>query len=652
MDFSNRKISAEWLRTLPLSDIRAAARMLYTVVKELNNQQLVLRHHFDFLEQIGPSVALVLRNLEKYYADAHFPLAPSARNAAKMSDELCELLLISYQLVLRQLSTPELVSNRDDPRRKVWERVAHRILYYSLRILTNQLLLDLEDRSNFWLRIYRLLSASQALSAQHLVIDFEGVKEYPESSVHDLIKRILMISLVPLRSLRSSQIRELYQSAGVWAEKIQLLPCQGKVERKETPFLFNSAQDVGPGHLAGCCDACPQAKCILINTSLLQRQITQWLLQAAREGAHQVAVKPDLLLSVSTLETLRNHWKGRPKRTDHRSERKEAQRQEIDLVVGIKGLHAALQAGESSLHLTPLNDPPAKPTTQSKRLFTEISSSALEARFAASMGEQGEAKLQSANPWAAITERRASIGEQGEAKLQLDGVRSGGGELGESSAPPEEKVKPLYALYSACVKDFSRSGYRMEIYHQKALRLRIGDLLSLRERHKSGFTLGVVRWVRELDEHRISCGVLMIAHNPEVASFQFAGVNQSLDQPCLLAEHARSGKTLLMLDHLPTLRDARVMLLFNEVKIPIAFNGWPVEESRSFEAYEFGLRQRGGNLPNPDFPMFDLLSLRALTQSKGVSGDSPSSSPAPASAPKSEKRRSLSPEEKNPWSLE
>ncbi len=598
MDFTNTTSIDQWLRELPLGDVRVMTRTLYAAIRGLNNSQMVLRHHFDFLEKIGPSVEHCLAGLRKYYADVPFPLPQNARRAAIMADDLSQLLIHSYQLVLQQVTCADLGKSANDPRVAVWQTVAHRILYYSHRIQRNQLSLRLEERNALWQRIYRIYLASLQLPEKDRVIGFTEVRDYPASTLAGLVKRMLLLALIPLHTLRHEQTREVMTSMGYWASRLELPLCSAGADRKRSPFHFDPKLDVGPLHASSACDDCPSRKCILINCRELQDRITALLMRAARNGEDKVNLEANLAngpsLSISTLEILRNSWKERPKRIAQRDDSNE----EVSVIFTIPAIHRALEEHGKAKNapLTPAPKPRFKAAS-----IREMSTQSLEAMFSASMNDAVDAKPSADNA--------------------LDPLAAIGVEATHAS-------DPSVVRHAALIRDHSQTGYRMEIPSPAQLRIRVGELAGIFRDDEASPQLGVVRWIREGSDHAVSFGILLIGHAPLVARFSNGGAMASKGEvPCLIAEHVRDDKTIMVTDHYPDIRDKRITLFFRDERIPIAFNGWPVEESRSFEAYEFGIRRGDAGTPDPNLPMLTRMWLEALT-AKSEAEEQPTAKPA------------------------
>jgi hypothetical protein len=496
-----------------------------------------------------------------------------------MADDLCQLLIHSYQLVLQQVTTADLGKAANDPRVPVWQTVAHRILYYSHRIQRNQQVLCFDERNALWLRIYRIYLVTLRLPGQERVIGFAGVPEYPTTTLANLVRRILLVALIPLHTLRNAQIRELFTSIDFWARQLTLPFCSKDADHKRNPFHVDPKLDVGPLPADAGCHNCPTLKCILIDTAPLQDRITNLMMRAARSGEDRATLEDGTPLSVSTLEVLRNSWKERPKRIAQRDDTEES----VSVVFTIPAIHHTLQEHHKIRNTPP--KPKAKPRFEAAAI-REMTPQALESMF---------------------------TNDAADTPPSLDGLGMVGNDKKEEE---EETAKPAVIKHQAIIRDHSQSGYRIEITSPQNLRIRVGDMAAIFRSPEDEPVLGVVRWIHEAKDKSVLFGMLLIAHPPiYFAGFSNAGAKAKESTiPCLVAEHVRDDKTILLMDHYPDIRDKRITLFFRDEHIPIAFNGWPVEESRSFEGYEFGIRRGDSSTPDPSLPMLTCQSLEELTK--------------------------------------
>lgn len=574
LDFRNEGAVAAWIASLSPTDHRGAARQIQGVLRQALTETLPLRQLFEFLEQLGRPVAGVLEGLRKYHGEIRFPLPERVKGVAEQSDDLCELLILGYQSVLREIHGSS-ITDENSPFAGVWQIVAHRILYYSFGIVQRSGFLNGEGRNNLWLRVNRIYFTAVK---EHLIgqrVAFEGVPGYPVCTIDHLYKRLLLISLVPLHALRAQQMAELAGSLDIWAERVATRVCGPERDRGRMPFQIDPANDQGPCYSITACADCERGRCMLMDNGRLLKQIHQAIVQALQVEQEQVCLENGNFISVSTLEILKRCWGDRPRRTDDRIPVPVVE--EIELTASVASLHALLTHPE-----------PATPAVPPKPAATHY-------------------------PQAPVIDR---------VSMESHGMENYGKETAEKSAWDERHHKAPSRFHQAQIRDRSSNGLGLEIAVQPDIRLRVGDLLGLRGvPGEEPLLLAVVRWLRQADAERLDCGVLVLADRIHAAEL-VADQGEKGDGkgggsvPCLLAEHRRSRKTMLVLDYFPVIRNKLFVLGIGEAKIPIAFAGWPLEESRAFEAFEFGRRHGTESRPAADEPLLQMEELLALAAAK------------------------------------
>jgi cyclic-di-GMP-binding protein len=576
-----------WVEGLPVANIQAAAeRILYTL-QEINRTPVPLRAHLEFLEGVGPAVSVILQQLRRHCADATFPIPAKTQQVAQFVQDMLETLIVGYQAVLRQLLSAPPPAGNEAPYSNLFQQISHRIFFYSFLVLQSNALLDQPCRKNIWIRLNRLYMRAQREERHTKAIDFPGFKDYSRSNIDLLYKKILLLSLIPLYSLRSEQVQELIASLEAWAEAMDLVPCYPGANRKQMPFQIDPEQDLGPISAGTGCDICVQPRCVLIDTGRLQTLLTQLVMQAARRREDRVSLASGATVTVKTLETLKTAWKERPKRNDRRAPINAL----VELVVSLSGIHHAL----SGLRQEEPHHPATQRPTAKPRHGSLFDTGILE------LGDQPVPHHKH--------HQEEEFGFPPVGNPALDALFS------EPHEGPWQARKDTsgYRFLHAAQKDRSENGCQLELRTSQETRLRVGELLGLRDSPDEPLRLGVIRWIKQSEHASLNCGLLNLAQDVRPAAVILeAAETRSEKIECLVARHVRSGKTLLIVPFMAGLRGKRLTLLYGPRRLPIAFTGWPVEHSRSFEAFEFGVPKHNSNLPNSEVPLFTLELLDSL----------------------------------------
>jgi cyclic-di-GMP-binding protein len=586
-----------WVEGLPVANIQAAAERIYHTLQEINRTSVPLRAHLEFLENVGPPASTILQELRRHCADASFPIPAKTLRVAQFVQDMLEMLIVGYQAILRQLLSVPPAAGSEGPYSNLFQQVSHRIFFYSFLLLQSNALLDQPCRKNIWIRLNRLYLRAQREERHTRLIDFPGFKDYSRSNIDRLYKKILLLSLIPLYALRNEQVQELIASLESWADAMDLVPCYPGANRKQTPFQVDQEEDQGPVSAGSGCDTCVQPRCLLIDTSRVQTLLTQLVVQAARRHEDRVSLAGGVSVTVKTLETLKSAWKERPKRNDRRAPINAV----VEMVVSVSGIHHALTARQEEAR-------PHRPTPR------QAAPQPHHALFDTGILSLGDAPLHQLKH-----DHSKDFGFPLDEKPDIDALFAGGDE------GPWQKRRDTsgYRFQHAAQLDRSDNGCQLELRVTPEMRLRVGELVGLRDAPAESLRLGVIRWIKQPESDALNCGLLHLAADVRPAAVILESAETRSEQiVCLLAKHSRNGKTLLIVPFMAGLRGKRLTLLYGGRRLPIAFTGWPVEHSRSFEAFEFGVPKHNTNLPDPAVPLFNLELLDSLVE-KGGDGPNP-----------------------------
>lgn len=612
-----------WLKGLGRTDPKHTSERLAEALRLSQQIELTPRERMESLEALGPALGKALNEQRGKIAEAQFPLDGRTRGAAETADRIAIGAITGYQTILRQLHDAALTGQKTPA--GLWQTLAHRIFVYSFIAAKNRSLLDRASPKQLWLRINRLYLLAKKQKQADKVIAFPGFPAYPEGTLEQIYKQTLLLSLVPLRGLSAPQVEELARSLGIWARDLEIKVCREGMDREVLPFQIDPMADHPPGPTNENCTRCGARKCVLMDMGRLSSHLMRLLAKTEEQHSDRLELTGGVSISVSTLETLRQFWRQWPKRSDQRDAEPDAN---VEAIFSLRGIRKALET--SGLDMSGGTADPeetASPETPGMDFLLEDEPNLApdeETEFGQALQrtpsglsfslDEFEEPPPGANP------SPTPFAEDAD----LPGFAGVATSLREDTADAD-LLDPWKArdslgerFFSTAVKDRSKSGFQLEIALPGTLKLRVGDLIGVREDNGEPPTACVVRWIKESEGCHLTFGVERIAENLKPAGLGIESEElTSRNLPAVVGRHPRSGKTLLLAPFIQDMRKRSLLLEFNGRELPVALAGPPVEHSTVFAAYEFGVRRRGDLKPDPSVPLFTLEILEGLNPEKG-----------------------------------
>lgn len=561
----------EWVSALPMINVGETSRQVFQTLQEINRLQLDSTARFELLEILRPTVHSLGNALSKHYLNQSVMLPDRATKVATLAQAMQSHLGNGYKLVVLAGLDKLDHAKRDLEQAKLLAQAIHRALTELTGNLLRSTQLYLNTPPRLWLELNTLYlaAARHQLTTSLRIADAVTQRHIEKSSIEDAYKRALLLSTCKPNKLRQSEIAQIYLLSEIWAPLVSLKEFSGSGEL----FVFDLTKDAAPTYRtqaqateAGHVRAIDPAALVSRLNEL--RHVTQ---SSGPKGTGETA------LSLGLLTHLIQAWS----ELSERSFSRVAHEGTLEACLGLTATHyfvsggqdfEVMMMGEQSKFSMALDaDNPflkAKPITQDRpddRTGKDVWSLAF-----------GSADMEA-------KERALSDKLKG----------------GDAPAPAAR-----YETHTCQIVNVSPGGYCIEWSGEVPAGVRAGEILGLHEDHaQPGWSIGVIRWVKQLPGHGAQLGIEVLAPKAKPCGARVikkTGDASEYMRTLLLPELKAINRPATLITPALTFRSGyKVVLKLDgeEIKANLAQQ---VSATASFCQFEFQLMRRPSESVNDD----------------------------------------------------
>jgi hypothetical protein len=464
-----------WIANLPKANIGETARLLYQGLSELNQLFTPSDNRLQLLELLRPEVYYVCKHLERHFLHQAIVLDERSRKIANLCQALQSHLAIGYKQIVIRVA-PRLSKDRAPLLTQALQRAIHCLNGALIR--ATQLYCPVPE--GVWLELHQLYRIGCEHQLQH-----QNVRHEPNSQAHNLsIEQTYVVALLlgasRCNQLRQNQIARLAEVLEPWSQWVKLQP--GKPDNGL--FAIAPNLDTGPRYRSKFL-AEEQKSLLGIDPQPLVAAIEVHLQQSA-DKASPLPVPAGL--NLDTLQHLHAAWGQAAERSFQRT----VGHGTLTLCVGMSALHFYLGGQRSFSDI--LKKPGARP-----------------AQFSAT-DPAGRAKDQWSQAFDAAPHGTADTllpyEEIEYPHLQNDDSHEATG---------RQQHFPTYALP---VINHSPGGYCLAWPSAVPAELQAGEMVGIEDTAGQGWSVAVVRWIRQVRGGGTQMGIELVAPHAEPCGLQ------------------------------------------------------------------------------------------------------------------------------------
>ncbi|ATE79989.1 MULTISPECIES: molecular chaperone [Pseudomonas] len=463
-----------WIANLPKANIGETARQLYQGLNELNQLLTPSDNRLQLLELLRPEVYYVCKLLERHFLHQAIVLDERSRKIANLCQALQSHLAIGYKQIVVRIA-PRFSKDRAPLLTLALQRAVHCLNGTLIRATE----LYCPAPEGLWLELHQLYRIGCELQLQHQSVRDELASQTQSLSIEQTYVVALLLGASRCNQLRQNQIARLAEVLEPWSQWIKLQPF------KPDNGLFAVAPDLdsGPRYRVKF-PAEQQERLLGIDPQPLVAAIEIHLQQSA-DKASPLPVPTGL--NLDTLQHLYAAWGQASERGFQRT----VGHGTLTLCVGMSALHFYLGGKR------PFNDILKKP-------------GARPAQFSAAE-PAGRAKDQWKQAFDAAPHGTADT------LLPYEEIEYPHLQKHDNHEASGQQHFPTYALP---VINHSPGGYCLAWPGAVPAELQAGEMVGIEDTAGQGWSVAVVRWIRQVRGGGTQMGIEHVAPYAEPCGLQ------------------------------------------------------------------------------------------------------------------------------------
>ncbi|UVK99283.1 molecular chaperone [Pseudomonas sp. B21-048] len=463
-----------WIANLPKANIGETARQLYQGLSELNQLLTPSDNRLQLLELLRPEVYYVCKHLERHFLHQAIVLDERSRKIANLCQALQSHLAIGYKQIVIRIA-PRFSKDRAALLTQALQRAIHCLNGALIRATE----LYCPAPENLWLELHQLYRTGCQFQLQHLSVHDELANQTQNLSIEQTYVVALLLGASRCNQLRQNQIARLAEVLEPWSQRIKLQPA------KPDNGLFAIAPDLDTGPRYRSKFPAEQQKRLLgIDPQPLVAAIETHLQSADKASSLLVPAG----LTLDTLQHLYAAWGQAAERSFQRT----VGHGTLTLCVGMSALHFYL--GEQRSFSDILKKPGARP-----------------AQFSV-IDPTGRAKDQ----W----KQAFDAAPHGTADTLLPYEEIEYPHLQHDDSHEASDRQQYFPTYVLPVINHSPGGYCLAWHGAVPAELQAGEMVGVEATAGQGWSIAVVRWIRQVRGGGTQMGIEQVAPCAEPCGLQ------------------------------------------------------------------------------------------------------------------------------------
>lgn len=464
----------KWVDGLPKANIGETARQLYQALVELNQLKTPSENRLQLLEILRPEIYFVCKQLEKHFLNQAIVLDERPRKVANLCQALQNHLAIGYKLIVARLSAQD-GRERNQLLAVALQRATHSLCGPLIR--ASQLYCPVPE--GLWLELHQLYQMARSRSLHTVIIRDPQALHTPGLSTEQSYLVALLLGCARCNQMRQSAIARLAEVLEPWSALVNLQA------GNDASSLFAVAPQLdGPPRYISLFGPNELINAVGIDPSGLVDAIKEHLLLAADNKIQSRLLVPEGF-SQDMLQHLAAAWGDIAERTFQRSQGQGA----LTLCIGMSALHFHL-AGKR-----PFNEVLQLPATTNAAVFKP---------------DTGAPDV-----WSnAFDAQKANLWENGMPFEEIQYASA------DKSTSTDNGSADIYPIFDVAIVNISPGGYCLSWAKEVPSQLQAGELLGIKSMPKQGWSVAVVRWIRQVRGGGTQMGIELIAPHAQACGLQ------------------------------------------------------------------------------------------------------------------------------------
>ncbi|WP_296259085.1 MULTISPECIES: molecular chaperone [unclassified Pseudomonas] len=475
-----------WISTLPKANLGEMARRLYQGLGELNQLLTPSENRLQLLELLRPEVFFVCRHLERHFLNQSVVLEERPRKVANLCQALQNHLAIGYKQIIARVG-PRLTRDRTTLLTTALQRALHCLNGPLIR--ANQLYCPVQD--GLWLELHQIYQIARQNQLHTTPVADNQAHHTRTLTVEQTYIVALLMGCSRCNQMRQHNIGKLADALDAWSSMVTLQ------QPIDDASLYSVAYgtDTAPRYTSLYGED-QRSHLLGINprplSAALQRYIEMPVDQRSQSYLH---VPPGL--SIDVLQHLAAAWGDVSERAFQRT----AAQGTLTVCVGMSALHYFVGGQKSFSDLLLV---PAGALSKVAQYTLQPLEPTVDDPWSHAMDVQRGGTSSTLLPFE---------------EIQYQREESDGG----ASATDGQTSFPTYSLN---IVNHSPGGYCLAWPKEVPDQLQAGEMIGIQD-HGDGWSIAVVRWVRQVRSGGTHMGVELIAPFGQACGMQLLRDEQS-----------------------------------------------------------------------------------------------------------------------------
>lgn len=447
---------SRWIDSLPKANIGETARQLYQGLIEFNQLIIAPDKRLDLLELIRPQISFVCTALARYYLGQSIVLEERPRKIANLSQALENHLANGYKIVILQA---DQIKQRQ--RGSLLALAIQRAISTLSRPIVRAYQLYRPAPDSIWLEIHQLFRLAHAHKLQDLRIKDPESADAQTLSIKQTYTTILLMGAARPNQMRQKAMAHLMTQLESWSRLVKMV----KPDSLNAMFVINPDADAPPRYRSTLQEVDLDSG-IGLDTRELTAALTDYLLDSSTS---KLQVTDGM--GIELLQHLNHSWGDLAERTFDRL----PGNGELRVTIGMSATHFHL-AGQS---------------------FAKF----IEAESIVPFSE--ESLRQEKEGWGLAFDGDKTADYPNHPVERIEYTQPG--------EPAESELEVHYPIHCLKIVNHSPRGFCISWPEKVPRQLQAGELLGVQEEIDHGWSLAVVRWIRQVRGGGTQMGVELIA---------------------------------------------------------------------------------------------------------------------------------------------
>ena len=467
----------QWVNELPLANVGEISRQLYQAIIEFNKLTIAPVTRTQILELLRPPIDYVCKELSKHFLNQSVVLNEKQQKIANLAQAIQLHLATGYKVVL--VETLAQVSN--DKVKKNFTCATHRMMseYGQVMLRAHQLYTAVPK--NVWLEMHQVYQLAETLDLLKYTVADDQRSDGQETRIDQIYKQNLLLGCCRSNQLRQNEIQTAFDAFGLWTGFVKV----GADLIDESVFLTNIEQDLPPRY-----------KSLLKTTSTshygfdtteLVSRLDTYLEHIGTKTSKDEPVDAELPLPKFTSDVVINHLRHAFGVLTKRSFKRIANDGSLNLCVGLSASHY-YTSGQVEFHTQMLH------------------------QSATSIESDNNIFLTQAQKQQDVWGDSYDTGSHSATTPSDAPINFGGGQ--------GHTADVAYPQYTVPLVNTSPGGYCLQWDGEVPSNIQAGEVMTLRETDKQGWSIAVIRWIRHIKQQGTQIGIELLAPSAQPCGVQ------------------------------------------------------------------------------------------------------------------------------------